>query len=782
MVNITCYSESGDGRIFCTGNNYSSINNQTLGTSLDYTGNYLTIRNDFIGDYTIGRVFVPFNTSLESGTIIYDGYLSFYCESTMNDNNDTLVLVRAYQANISSLELADYDNIESVIGSEIGVSSIPTFSYFNLSLNTSALAWINTTGYSKFGLRLKGDIDNSAPTGENFVSLNSIERGEPFAPCLILNVDTANISYILNQSISISANIPVERKIELSLNISEYIEATKEATYVIGDEYLPTPPKFKLLEYTVVQEFGTAYSTADIKFQGTEIPSIDEYIQLVQTDFETQQKKIIFYGFPIEVTWKLKKDLVEADVKAVTNGWYLTQQMPSQWECSTPDYEEHLNNQPWDQMYYYPRMNEIMLLWDYLNYIPGEAAVEGGLSVFTMRPTGFNSWYYKWTEPMIATRWYLLTGVAPSYELTEEVSNLVDTYMPCSTPLSYDPSCYIDIPDGLGKVDDAKEWAFDDFRTTKYDAIIQMADYCNRVFHMRLAQSDTNLTRYQPPGGYYDKGTLVCYWTRNTSANSTIGPEPFDVLLNITAGVDNTLIEIQKEERGTERTLPNVVKVGSIESTTWASGGYERNESSYPCDWWQKAVGSLQCGAYWFIPRRPIQHFLMTENLSQNEVEDYVKEYYDRVVAGEVKYTASLLSTICERTSPYRPILPGSRIRIHNISNHTDEEMRIMRIIHRKTGASPATTELEYYTVYDLAHPNTFESGILERVLAASERAAELGYRINTYQNIKNPRATGVGSQPFITPVEVIAVDDAAGTADVRILNTGGKVKNVITF
>ena len=128
-------------------------------------------------------------------------------------------------------------------------------------------------------------------------------------------------------------------------------------------------------------------------------------------------------------------------------------------------------------------------------------------------------------------------------------------------------------------------------------------------------------------------------------------------------------------------------------------------------------------------------------------------------------------------------ILPGSRIRVQNISNHTDDELRIMKIIHKKDGAKPATTEIEYYDVYDLAHPNIFPgSNIIERITTQSEKNAEMGPRIETYQNIKNPRKVGIGSQSFITPVEVTNVSSDLKVAEVRILNTSGLIKNVITW
>ena len=571
-----------------------------------------------------------------------------------------------------------------------------------------------------------------------------------------------------------------------SINASTYAVSLKEADYAIGDEHLPTPPRFKLLGYTVINEYGSPYITAELKFQGTEIPSKDEYITLTQTDADTGQKKIIFRGFPIEVSWKLKKDLVEANVKAVTNAWYLTQQNPSLWESSSLPYTEKLNCRPWDPMYYYPRMNEIMLMWDWMNFIPDERQtmikISGYRYFFEQDARGFNSYFTHWGGKGIATKWNWLTGVAPSYELTQEIANIVTNHMPCQTPLTYDANCYIDIPDCKGVTNEPKEWAFDDFRTTKYDGIMQFCNYCDRIFHTRIAQTNNDLQRYHP-SGYYDKGTLVAYWTRNVSA-ITNSIEPFSVCLNITALTDNTLIEISKEERSTERTTPNVVKVGSIEPESYYTSDYERNESSYPCDWWQKSTGEYtECGSYWFRAERPIQHFHTAENLSQNQVETYAQEMYERLQKGQDKYTASCLSIVCERDSPHRCILPGSRIRIRNVSNHTNDELRIMRITHKKDGAKPATTEIEYYDVYDLAHPNIFPgSNIIERITTQSEKNAEMGSRIETYQNIKNPRKVGIGSQSFITPVEVTNVSSDLKVAEVRILNTSGTVRNVITW
>jgi hypothetical protein len=48
--------------------------------------------------------------------------------------------------------------------------------YKDMRLNATGIGWINKTGYTKFGIRLSNDTDDSAPTARNYVHLYMSEQ------------------------------------------------------------------------------------------------------------------------------------------------------------------------------------------------------------------------------------------------------------------------------------------------------------------------------------------------------------------------------------------------------------------------------------------------------------------------------------------------------------------------------------------------------------------------------------------------------------------------------
>lgn len=839
MGNLSIAAGSGDGWMENTAVNFSAARNDTIATSLSDTdyGRYVKNQSEADGDYLIGRCFYPFNTSIGSKTSIQSATLKLSISDFDLPADEAICICEGWPNATANLTHTDWDNVGDIIGGEISNASLTQYDdNTTIALNSIGISWINKTGYTTLVYRFKGDINDSGQPGNNYLYTYFTESALHDPPILNINYAgypeattfnltqtlagyvsvnemytengtlnltssvsgeflrtlegtlnlTASIegqdAWIISSTLNLTSQLSSQFKydLEYQLNLTSNIASYEEATYIIPDELLPTPPKFKLLGYRVIQEFGTPYYVAEVKFQGTDIPSKDEYIQITQTDAETSQVKTIFRGFPISVKWKLKKDLVEATVTAVTNGWYLTQQCPPKVYCSCPQYQiGH-----WDDLNYYPRMNEVMLLWDWLNFIPNRAtdyAYYGSRDLW-IRTRGFNSWYTKWSGKKVATKWSDMCGVAPSYELADEISDLVNTYMPCADPNEYEASaCYTPIPDARGNTDGPLPGTFNDMTESKWDAIMKMADWSDHVVHTRIAQNDANLTRRQPPYGCYDKGTLVLYWTNATLANATDQLEPFNVLLNIDAITDNTFIEAITDERKTDRSIPNLVEIRSQEQDEFAlntsySYGY------YPCYWWQRATGDIACGAYWWEHQKPVMHYKTQPELDQAGVDAYAEEFYNRLREGENKYSGTFLSSVCERTSPYRCVLPGSRIQITNVSGHNDSEMRITKIIHSKDGAKASMTQIEYCTVYDLAHPNIKESGIMDKILADFERKAIRGTREETYQNVYNPRKRGIGSPVYAEVGIVENVSSDLNLADVRLVNTSSLLKDVIAF
>jgi len=833
MATFDGYPYSGDGWVGNRNVNYQTAHDAASGDGAKPSDWEIIPRNGKSGSYYyIARGYLSFNTSeIEDYAIIQGGYLRFYIDAASAPADEWLCLTKANQASLTTLTTSDFSKIEDDILGEI---ENPSTGWNNITLNTLGTYAINKTEATKFALRIKRDINSSSYESEDKYEIRSMDYPvggyEPLlhleyepGPSSIINetlgiqsylklndtyiegttvnltssIDTSllpkiqetlnltssilsSTNRLISETLNFSTSIQTQFKYYIThqLNLTSQLEVYKEADYAITDEILPTPPRFKLLGYKVIQEYGSPYFTAELNFQGTEIPDVDEYITLYQTDAENGSHVIIFRGFPIEVDWDLKKDLTTASVKAVTNGWYLTKQNVPKDECTPPEYWaiDWLRNGR-SFKYCYAQMNEMMALWDYLNFVPSERDFEDYWDELNItverRATGFSTYAPgAWDSTKgIYLRWEDIAGIAPSYRLLEEVQGYCNNYN------------YSWMPDIKGNFTDPWQWngGFNDFETTKYDAIMQFSDYGDRVFHMRIAQSDTDIPKKQD-GGYYDKGTLVAFWTNASSANATTngGIEPFNALLDIDATVDNTFIRATKQQRNTERSLPNLVQIRSQEQA-WLGTFDFYNDGYYPCEWWQRASGKIECGSYWWEHQKPVIHYKTTSELNESEVFVFAQDFYNRVREGEDKYSANFLSSVVERNGT-KIILPGSNIRITNVSNHSDEVMKIMKIVHSKDGAKPAMTDIEYCKVYDMAHPNVIESGLVERILADFERKAIRGTRLKTWPNPSNPRKIGIGYPVYAELGMVESINTSETLADVILLNTSRIIKNVIVM
>ena len=605
-------------------------------------------------------------------------------------------------------------------------------------------------------------------------------------------------------STTIDCNKEIESQFAYSIEYDrqEYtnIQAWEVANYVfVPDEPMPPdqgdPLIFpnNVLSFNVVQEFGSAYYTAEIKVQGISIPNKDEYVEIRLKDSQTGTSKIIFKGFVIEVSRDLKKNRNEATIRAVTNGWYLTQQnvpkdcagtVPLHSTCFTFDYLEDMRIMTW---IWYPRYNEIMLLWDYLFFdgtrTRGQVAYEysnnhiwdryeyskrlGFLGDWNRRcnkevliptcPTIIDQYNYHakrlWKSK--TTGWHgEITGLIPSRALYDNVNDLGSWAYP-----SVD---MFDLPDMRNKTgNDRWDKPFNDFVTSKYDAIMQMSDYDNRIFHYRFAQSDSDIQVRN--SGYADAGDLVAFWTPNTSANNNV-VEPFSICLSVDANNDSTLLDITQFERDTERSIPNMVHVRGL-NPDWGTEYFW--DSTSPKDWYDIVYDG----------KHPVIRYKeITGVNNQTEVNLYAEEYYNRLQEGNVKYKAKFLSKTANDNGD--TLLPGSNINIANVTQHSNDTFRILKIVHSKEGSNPTITNMEYTKVYDLGHPNTFDAGIMERILREREDSMETGWKEDTYQWLKTPRKSGIGKTPRLALGELVEAN-VSNTYDIRLLNSSQLVSKI---
>jgi len=189
---LTVYSTSSDDSIYASNLTYSTAHDAATGT-VRGTGNYFRLMNykDPLDTYYVERAFVFYDTSsLGSGAIISAATASFYGASGGGEADTAhtdLGIVQGVQDD--PLQTNDFgDHLSyTTLGHDSYYdysASWTTSGYNDVTLNSTGRGWINKTGTTKLCLRLKGDIDDSTPTGLNFLSIYANEKGSGYQPKL----------------------------------------------------------------------------------------------------------------------------------------------------------------------------------------------------------------------------------------------------------------------------------------------------------------------------------------------------------------------------------------------------------------------------------------------------------------------------------------------------------------------------------------------------------------------------------------------------------------------
>lgn len=107
-----------------------------------------------------------FDTSAITDTDSIDSAtFSIYVPSVTDVADQLIGVVASAPASNTALVGGDYDSLGTTrFATDIDVTSLSTSAYNDFALNASGLAAITTTGVTKLGTRLSGDIDDTTPT------------------------------------------------------------------------------------------------------------------------------------------------------------------------------------------------------------------------------------------------------------------------------------------------------------------------------------------------------------------------------------------------------------------------------------------------------------------------------------------------------------------------------------------------------------------------------------------------------------------------------------------
>jgi hypothetical protein len=180
---------ASDGYIQNNSGTYAAAHDATGGTvSASATDFYVGQKSSPYG-YSIYRGYIFINTSaVPDGATIMSARLSLYGEVDASDQ-DFFLIIQNGQPTSPHDPLQPYDysyGNYSGNGGSLNSTGFSTSGYNNITLNITGLGWINKTGMTKLCLRSSRDINNLAPTMDEFVQIYASEHGNGFKPKLIV--------------------------------------------------------------------------------------------------------------------------------------------------------------------------------------------------------------------------------------------------------------------------------------------------------------------------------------------------------------------------------------------------------------------------------------------------------------------------------------------------------------------------------------------------------------------------------------------------------------------
>jgi hypothetical protein len=187
--NDTFYSTTNDGNVSSSGISYKTIHDQLLGDVASSSLNTMNIGQQYgvTSTFFIYRGFLFFDTSsIPDTATIVSAYLLLYNASD-HSTSDFDFTIRNGQPDSphDPLQTSDYYYANySGDGGSVNTSKIRATGYFTISLDGTGLSWISKTGTTKLCLEGSGDINDRAPTQNQYMTIYSADQGRGFKPKL----------------------------------------------------------------------------------------------------------------------------------------------------------------------------------------------------------------------------------------------------------------------------------------------------------------------------------------------------------------------------------------------------------------------------------------------------------------------------------------------------------------------------------------------------------------------------------------------------------------------
>jgi hypothetical protein len=179
-----------DGYISQSDVSYSGAHDAPTGVVVSGT-NALSVGQTGSAAYTVWRGVLFFDTSsLPDDCTISSAVLSLYGHDDDSTVDFDITVVDGSMLD-EPLVAADYGLLknQTVSGGSFNTSDFQ-YSYNDIPLNETGMAWISKTGTTKFGLRSSKDIAAIVPSGLETASFYTSEEGEGYQPKLVVTCAT----------------------------------------------------------------------------------------------------------------------------------------------------------------------------------------------------------------------------------------------------------------------------------------------------------------------------------------------------------------------------------------------------------------------------------------------------------------------------------------------------------------------------------------------------------------------------------------------------------------
>jgi len=201
----TFYGSTSDGQVQVSDNVKNTAHNSADGSNCNNKNkttdaDYVQVMCAVWGDYFYARAFLYLDTSgLPSGCSISVATLSLYGRVVVEDQEGFMDLGIFEGVQDDPLEFGDYgDHLSKTTLGLVSYYDADTFAvddYNAKALNDTGKGWISKTGVTKLCLPVKGDVDNSAITDENYASIWAQEKGTGYKPKLVVTYTVAEDVY-----------------------------------------------------------------------------------------------------------------------------------------------------------------------------------------------------------------------------------------------------------------------------------------------------------------------------------------------------------------------------------------------------------------------------------------------------------------------------------------------------------------------------------------------------------------------------------------------------------